>query len=611
MKIIRDPVHEYITLSDNELRLVDSPWFQRLRHVRQNGPTRLVYPSSVGTRFEHSLGVMEIATQILKAALSPGNDGTKEVVEAFLRKARHDLRKYLGMSCRKHPEDTCQRLQEVLRFACLCHDLGHLPLSHTTERALDDVLQGTFLQVFFEGPALHELLSAEVVRHLSMGHRPLISKEHAKGVILILLGPPNKAISGFDFRRTVFHCLRQIVAGDYDADRFDYLLRDGYMSGAGFGRFDLERCVRSMRLCEERGVFEILPTYAATSAIEAALMERYKLYKWVCFHHKVLFFDQVAYEVARHIFEQPAFRRSFLIEASSKVQDAKKYLGSVVRALMNKDAAMPPLAVFGHSRAGKGKRDEMRRVDCGFLTRTENHFFADGWFCNRLRTLGREKKKWKPHFEALVDRQQCGVTIWKDYSAFQDFLEELLTQLDDCTQLRDAFCDTTLWTARRANWLHEVWSHIRVWPDFASRFSERLTGHLETLLRKAGVKNMRALFRIADWKLFGDVSKMRLIGRHGKPEHLSRSSYLLSRLSGLRGEVPFFAYLFGDAKSCAAALATLSGKRERLYKLSATAVKKTLLDLVCSKDEQEKDPLVSAWERVANASDDDLRRSSL
>jgi hypothetical protein len=70
MKVLRDPIYEYITCTDDELRIVDSPWFQRLRHCTQNGPTRLVYPSLNGTRFEHSLGVMELADQALTSVCS-------------------------------------------------------------------------------------------------------------------------------------------------------------------------------------------------------------------------------------------------------------------------------------------------------------------------------------------------------------------------------------------------------------------------------------------------------------------------------------------------------------------------------------------------------------
>lgn len=95
-KIIRDPIHEYISLSKDELCLVDSPWFQRLRHCSQNGPTKLVYPSIFGTRFEHSLGVMHVSTKIFESVLDKGKyRANPEVVDGFIKICKRDLKHFL------------------------------------------------------------------------------------------------------------------------------------------------------------------------------------------------------------------------------------------------------------------------------------------------------------------------------------------------------------------------------------------------------------------------------------------------------------------------------------------------------------------------------------
>ena len=128
MKTIRDPVHEYIPLSDFEVRVIDTPIIQRLRHIAQNGPTRLVYPSLLGTRFEHSLGVMHLAGKVLKTILSPETYETPTVLREFHKQAKSDIRIFLGDKApaanNKQIDDT---LFAIIRMSALFHDCGQLP----------------------------------------------------------------------------------------------------------------------------------------------------------------------------------------------------------------------------------------------------------------------------------------------------------------------------------------------------------------------------------------------------------------------------------------------------------------------------------------------------
>ena len=616
MKIIRDPIHEYITLSEDELRIVDSPWFQRLRHIRQNGPTRLVYPSSVGTRFEHSLGVMQIASETLDVALCPENYRDPKIIGDFLDRARKDLSRLLGIRCRRGSADARHKLKQILRLAALCHDLGHLPLSHTTERALEDVLYSAVLKVFYRTSKLHEVLSAEIVRHLSTLDDPLITPKLARAVILILLGPPETAKSDlgeeFRFAETVFHTLHQIIAGPFDADRSDYLLRDGYMSGAGFGRFDLERCTRSMRLCkvtekvrisggnitESQARFEILPTSQATSAIEAALIERYKLYKWVCFHHKVLFYDQVAYEYAQRLYSDCSFHQRFFLKEPCDVSSQEEYWKLVIGALSSPQKALPPLAVFA-AENGDGKAD-FRAVDCEFFVSTGTRFFGDGWYCHRLRSEGKKSGDWHAHFQALVDRQRCGFTVWKDHSTFQEFSSRVLTSLGRSRELMDDLQWSKSWWERsKGEWLEDVWALVRESAYHAGRFAEQFQTHMRDRLSRAGFTDVRPLIRIASWRLFGNVDNMKLIDRDGEAVPLSNFSYLLSRLSGLRGEVPFFVYLFAETARLAEVDCTSKRGRRKLLSLSAESAGCAIRDLCRSTEARDSMPLLAAWNQRA------------
>ena len=114
----RDPVHGFIHLSRGELKLVESKAFQRLRYIKQLALTYLVYPGAMHTRFEHSLGVMELATQAF---------------DAIHRKSEQlsgDLQK-IGV--------TVSQARSLLRATALLHDVGHLPFSHGGESILPTI----------------------------------------------------------------------------------------------------------------------------------------------------------------------------------------------------------------------------------------------------------------------------------------------------------------------------------------------------------------------------------------------------------------------------------------------------------------------------------------
>src|SRR5438270_7208321 len=102
---IQDPIHGTLLLSNGEQALVDSRYHQRLRHVRQLGFGDLAFPGATHTRHAHSLGAMHVSGRVMAAVA-----------------ARAQL-----------PEDVAARFTQAVRVALLCHDLGHLPLSHASE----------------------------------------------------------------------------------------------------------------------------------------------------------------------------------------------------------------------------------------------------------------------------------------------------------------------------------------------------------------------------------------------------------------------------------------------------------------------------------------------
>jgi len=113
----RDPIHTFIRMFTGERRIVDTPPFQRLRHIHQLATTFLVYPGATHRRFEHSLGVMELAARVFDVMMK--RDNIREEIE-YWRLDDYD-REYW---------------RRALRLAALLHDVGHLPFSHAGEREL-------------------------------------------------------------------------------------------------------------------------------------------------------------------------------------------------------------------------------------------------------------------------------------------------------------------------------------------------------------------------------------------------------------------------------------------------------------------------------------------
>jgi uncharacterized protein len=211
---VRDPLHVFVKLRAAELPVLNCAAFQRLRHIHQLAMSYLVYPGATHKRFEHSLGVMELATRIFDVVTDPEHltDDVRDIVptDAF------DL----------------QYWRRALRVAALCHDTGHLPFSHAAEKEL-----------LPEG-ADHETLTEQVIRSEEMQAVWEEMKLNPNHIVRLAVEPedvgvlpPWEAI------------LNEIITGpSFGADRIDYLLRDSLHTGVAYGRFDHFRLVDTLRI---------------------------------------------------------------------------------------------------------------------------------------------------------------------------------------------------------------------------------------------------------------------------------------------------------------------------------------------------------------------------
>jgi uncharacterized protein len=262
---VRDALYGFVRYSTDERRLIDSEPFQRLRDVHQLALTALVYPGATHKRFEHSLGVMELASRVFHVITAQEN----------LLGLPRELLDHI-------PHDNLPYWETVLRLAALCHDLGHLPFSHAAEK-----------EILPKG-ITHERISWDLVLHENM--RPLWESVHVTPMHVAKIAVGKKDAPKEERFTTWETLVAEIIVGDvFGADRMDYLLRDALHLGVAYGRFDYKRLINTLRILpkyqegEEREEQSLEPTIGVElgglQAAESLLMARYLMFAQVYCHH--------------------------------------------------------------------------------------------------------------------------------------------------------------------------------------------------------------------------------------------------------------------------------------------------------------------------------------
>ena len=231
-KVLKDPVHSYIHIHYEVIwNCLDSKEFQRLRRIRQLGGDFQVYPTAEHSRFSHSLGVYEIVRRMVT-----------EVKSLCI-----ELTEY---------EKVCVML------AGLLHDVGHGPFSHAFEHVTNHSHEEYTAKIILGNTELNAILRA-------------VSEKLPQDIVSIIQHTHENDI------------LNQIVSGQLDADRMDYLLRDSYFTATSYGQFDLERILRTMRVRKtSEGRKVIVVKYTGIHSVEDYIMARYQMY-WQVYYHPV------------------------------------------------------------------------------------------------------------------------------------------------------------------------------------------------------------------------------------------------------------------------------------------------------------------------------------
>jgi len=227
-KILNDPVYGFVSIPYGILfDLVEHPYFQRLRSIKQVSLTHYVYPGALHTRFHHALGALHLMG---KAVASLKRKGVK----------------------------INKREAEAVKIAILLHDIGHGPFSHT--------LENTLIEVHHEDVSLYfmERLNDEFQGKLDLAIR-IFKGEYKK------------------------HFLHQLVTGQLDMDRMDYLNRDSYFTGVSEGVIGYDRIIEMLNVADDRLVVEQKGIYS----VERFLTSRRIMYWQVYLHKTVVAAEQM------------------------------------------------------------------------------------------------------------------------------------------------------------------------------------------------------------------------------------------------------------------------------------------------------------------------------
>ena len=273
-KTFLDTVHGYITVpSEYCNEFIDTENFQRLRRIEQLS-SRSLFPCARHDRFVHSLGVYHIGKQILYSI-----------------------------------ENSCKSItpnQKVsFQIACLLHDVGHSPFSHTLEHMFGTVDE--LFKVFLDKAKeenLDDNFSDVDLTHSDIKQHEILSAllcitTYRDGIVK-LGGDPchvSRMIMGFPYRtheKTLEDCLISLLHGDViDADKIDYICRDKWASGYQSNSVDIDRIIRALRIVDNEGKFQIVYSKTALYEINSLIDNKNFQANWIFKHHQVVYEQKI------------------------------------------------------------------------------------------------------------------------------------------------------------------------------------------------------------------------------------------------------------------------------------------------------------------------------
>jgi HD superfamily phosphohydrolase len=223
---IKDPIYGYIRLTDIERNIIDTLAVQRLRRIRQLAGAEYVYPAANHTRFEHVLGAMYLA----------------------------------GVVAENLPVRLSAEERQKVRLAALLHDVGHAPFSHLFEPLLLKYLGRN-----------HEDMSSWIIANSALTDVIRAQGFDAKELSRLAVGKLSKSDKPF---------LGQIISSSFDVDKMDFVVRDSYHTGAGYGSVDVFRLIYTMDILDGNLAVDI----TALPTLESLILARLESFRAIYFH---------------------------------------------------------------------------------------------------------------------------------------------------------------------------------------------------------------------------------------------------------------------------------------------------------------------------------------
>ena len=251
-KIINDPIYGFITI-DNPLlfAIINHPWYQRLRRIYQMALAQMVYPGAVHTRLHHSLGAYHLIT--------------------------------LAITDLKQKDIEISNEEEVgAKAAILLHDIGHGPFSHALENVLIPDVH-------------HETIGLQIMRKLNEEFEGKLTTATS-----IFMGLYNKPF------------LHQLISGQLDVDRMDYLTRDSFFTGVSEGVIGYDRILKMLTVHEGQLMIEEKGIYS----VEKFLVARRQMYWQVYLHKTVLAAEKMIVKIIQRVREIYAFHTDLKLNAT-------------------------------------------------------------------------------------------------------------------------------------------------------------------------------------------------------------------------------------------------------------------------------------------------------
>lgn len=319
-KRIMDPVHGSIPIYSHEQIIIDTPLFQRLRHILQNDVLFLVFPGAKHNRLLHSIGTMHMASMLFT-----------QITSAYIAYKKIEL-------LDDEQKRSIQYIHCCLRLAALLHDAGHFPFSHQFEEceAVEPFLRPSLLKDLWgnvpvnKWNEIYEIKENKKISHEDFSVRiayEILSKEnilsgvdlkvrdilffletaksgpsetllsHCQNIVKVLFSDATKDSFNPDIITSFLKYLKSFISGELDADKMDYILRDSYFSGCRYGMYNKDHLVNSLRVGYElffnkKGEFfdvefSLAILEKGIGALEDFVYARYQLYLEL-YNHKTV-----------------------------------------------------------------------------------------------------------------------------------------------------------------------------------------------------------------------------------------------------------------------------------------------------------------------------------